>query len=65
MNLKPWAATIQQIVDDLNSDPKERIKQKVLMEWRRKLEKEPTSLQPFQIDELIREVRNRITEAGR
>ena len=24
MNLKPWAATIQQIVDDSNSDPKGR-----------------------------------------
>ena len=65
MNLKPWAATIQQIVDELNSDPKERIKQKVLMAWRRKLGKEPTSLQPFQIDELIREVRNRITGVSR
>ena len=33
---------------------------KVLMEWRAKLEKEPSLLQPFQIDEIVREVRQRL-----
>ena len=65
MNLKPWAATIQQIVDELNSDSKGRMTVKVLMAWRRKLGKEPTSLPPYQIDEIIREVRNRITGVSR
>ena len=30
-----------------------------------KLEKEPTLLQPFQIDEIIREVRQRLGKIGR
>ena len=35
------------------------------MAWRRKLEKEPTSLPPFQIDEIMREVWSRITRISR
>jgi hypothetical protein len=36
-----------------------------LIEWRAKLEKEPTQLPPFQIDELVREVRRRLDSASR
>ena len=54
MRLKEWEATIQKIVDECNQEPK--IANRVLMEWRAKLEKEPNLLQPFQIDEIVREV---------
>jgi hypothetical protein len=61
MNLKDWETTIQQIADESNREPKEAGKQKTLTAWRARLEKEPTSLPPFQIDELVREVRKRLT----
>lgn len=60
MNLRNWETTIQQIVADSNAQPKESGKQKVLTGWRLKLEKEPTSLPPFQIDHIVREVRQRL-----
>jgi hypothetical protein len=63
VNLNAWEATIQQIVAESNHEPKEAGKQKVLTNWRAKLEKEPTSLRPFQIDEIVREVRKRLTVA--
>ena len=63
MRLKEWEATIQKIVDEYNQEPK--IADRVLMEWRAKLEKEPTLLQPFQIDEIVREVRRRLSNASR
>ncbi len=58
MRLKDWEATIQDIVDDCNHDQKGA--GKVLIAWRVKLEQEPTSLQPFQIDQIVREVRQRL-----
>jgi hypothetical protein len=61
MNLKDWETTIQQIADESNRELKEAGKQKTLTAWRARLEKEPTSLPPFQIDELVREVRKRLT----
>ena len=63
MSLKEWEVTIQKIVDECNQEPK--IADRVLMEWRAKLEKEPTLLQPFQIDEIVREVRGRLSNASR
>ena len=65
MNLKAWEATIQQIADELSLAPKEAGQQKILTAWRAKLEKEPTSLLPFQIDEIVREVRKKLTVASR
>jgi hypothetical protein len=65
MNLKDWEATIQQIADDSNHEPKESGKQKILTAWRLKLEKEPTCLRPFQIDEIVRGVRKKLTVASR
>ncbi len=65
MNLRIWEATIQQIVDESNQEPKESGKQKILTAWRLKLEKEPTSLPPFQIDHIVREVRQRLNVANR
>ena len=59
MRLDEWEATIQTIVDESNRDPKGL--NGILMGWRWKLEKEPHLLQPFEIDEIVREVRQRLT----
>jgi hypothetical protein len=65
MNLNDWEATIQQIADESNHEPKEAGKRRVVVEWRAKLEKEPTSLHPYQIDEIVREVRKKLDAASR
>ena len=65
MNLKDWEATINQIVDEIKQEPPKSRKHKVLIAWRVKLEKEPTSLQPYQIDEIVREVRKRMSAVSR
>ena len=59
MNLNAWEATIEQIKDDFSLAVKDSDQQRVLAGWRAKLEKEPTSLLPFQIDEIVREARKR------
>ena len=59
MNLQVWEPTIQMALDAFLSAPNEPGKQRVLKEWRAKLEKEPHKLQAFQIDEIVREVRRR------
>jgi hypothetical protein len=63
MRLEKWEVTIQEMVDECNHEGKRS--DKVLMEWRVKLEKEPSLLSPHQIDELVREVRRRRSEATR
>jgi hypothetical protein len=65
MNLRNWEETIKQIADESNHEPKESGKHKVLTAWRAKLEKEPTNLAPFQIDDIVREVRKRLTAVAR
>ena len=65
MNLRIWETTIQQIVDESNAESKESGKQKILTGWRLRLEKEPTSLPPFQIDHIVREVRQRLNASVR
>ena len=65
MNLRDWVATIQQIADEANHEPRECGRYKVFKSWRVKLEKEPTSLLPYQIDEIVRAVRTRLTVASR
>ena len=64
MRLQDWEATIQKIVDECNQVHTERGGNKTLMAWRAKLEKEPT-LQPQQIDEIIREARHRLNNLRR
>ncbi len=59
MNLQIWEPTIQQALEAFTLAPNEPGKQRVLKEWRQKLEKEPHRLQAFQIDEIVREVRRR------
>ena len=63
MNLKAWEPTIQQIVADSNLQPKEADQQRIFSAWRAKLEKEPISLLPFQIDQIVREVRKQLAVA--
>ena len=63
MHLQEWEATARKIVDECGHEQKGA--DKILMTWRAKLEKEPTLLQPFQIDEIVREVRQRLSNLGR
>ena len=63
MRLQDWEVTIQKIIDECNQ--KQTRVDRVLLAWRAKLEKEPTLLQPFQIDEIMREVRERLSNLGR
>jgi hypothetical protein len=63
MRLQEWAVTIQKIIDECNHE-QTRV-DAVLLAWRAKLEKESTSLQPFQIDEIVREVRERLSNLSR
>jgi hypothetical protein len=60
MRLQDWEATIREIVDECNHEIKERTEDRILTKWRAKLEQEPTRLQPFQIDEIVRAVRLRL-----
>ena len=63
MRFEEREVTIQKIVDECNQE-QERV-DRVLMKWRAKLEKEPTLLQPFQIDEIVRAVRRRLSNDSR
>jgi hypothetical protein len=58
MRLQEWELTIQEIVDECNRG-QEGVNN-VLIAWRAKLEKEPNLLQPFQIDKIVREVKQRL-----
>jgi hypothetical protein len=62
MRCEEMNATIQKIVDECNQE-QERA-DRVLIEWRAKLEKEPTLLKPFQIDKIMRAVRDRLETNG-
>lgn len=62
MRLDEWEVTIQKITDECSRNQKRSVK--VLMEWRAKLETEPSFLHPFQIDEIVREVRRRLSSAN-
>ena len=59
MRLEEWEVTIQKIVDECNQEQDKA--DRVLREWRAKLEKEPTLLRPFQIDKIVRAVRRRLS----
>ena len=65
MRLQEWEVTIQEIIDECTHEQKERGGGRILMKWRAKLEKEPTLLQPFQIDEIMREVSQRLSNLSR
>ncbi len=63
MRLHEWEVTIQELVDECTHAEKKA--GKVLLEWRAKLEKESTVLRPSQIDEIVREVRRRLSKVSR
>lgn len=63
MNLKKWEEIIQTITDAFNLETKESGQINVLTNWRKSLAKDPYVLQPFQIDEIVREVRKRVMSA--
>ncbi len=63
MRLVEWEVTILKMTDDCNQE--QQRPDRILMEWRAKLEKEPTLLRPFQIDEIVREVRRRLSNGRR
>jgi hypothetical protein len=59
-----WEASIRQMVEESSHEPKESGQQKVLLNWRARLQLEPHVLKPFQIDEIVREVRKRLTSVS-
>ena len=61
MHLEEWEVTIQKMTEECNLG--QTRPDRVLMEWLVMLEKEPTLLKPFQIDELVRAVRGRLSTA--
>jgi len=63
MILEEHEAIVRQIEDESNHEPKNAGKNRVLMGWRAKLEKEPPHLRLHQIDEIVREVRRRLENA--
>ncbi len=63
MRLQDYEATIQTIADECNRDRNGA--DKLLAAWRVTLEKEPHLLQPFQIDQIVREVRQRLIQVNR
>ena len=63
MILEEHEAIVQQIVDESNHQPKKAAKNRLLMGWRAKLEKEPPHLRLHEIDEIVREVRRRLETA--
>ena len=65
MRLQDWEVTIREIVDECNHEIKERTEDRILTKWRAKLGKEPTLLKPFQIDEIMRVVRQRLSTDSR
>jgi hypothetical protein len=65
MNLNAWEATIQQIADEFSLVPSEAGQHRNLTAWRAKLAKEPTYLPPFRIDQIVREVRRKVTVTSR
>ena len=65
MRLEEWEVTIQEIIGECNHEQKGSGDDRILMKWRAKLEEEPAVLKPFQIDEIMREVRRRLSDVGR
>ena len=61
MRIDDWEVTVQKMIVECNQE--QASPNRVLMEWRVTLEKEPTLLKPFQIDQLVRTVRGRLSTA--
>jgi hypothetical protein len=65
MRLQEWEETIQQISDECGHEQGRGNENRILTKWRAKLEEEPYLLQPFQIDQIVREVRRRLDTGSR
>ena len=65
MRLEEREATIQKMIDECNHDQKERSEERIFKKWRVKLEQEPTLLKPYEIDVIVRTVRDRISNSSR
>ena len=63
MRLQDWEGTVLEIIAECGH--KQNNADKILMAWRAKLEKEPSLLNPHQIDRIIREVRERLKNPSR
>jgi hypothetical protein len=63
--LEDWKATIEKIVNETNQASTRSAKQRVLDDWRAQLQKEPTLLQAFQIDVIVREVQRSLKSDGK
>ena len=63
MRLQDWEVTIQTIAAECNRNLNGA--NRILTAWRVKLEKEPHLLQPYQIDQIVREVRQRMIQVSR
>ncbi len=61
MMMRDWEATIQTMVEESNRESKESGKHRVLTQWRAKLAQEPYLLPLYQIDEIVRKYRQRLT----
>jgi len=58
--LDDWEDTIEKILAEMNQAAQRGGKRRIFHTWRSRLEKEPTLLQPFQIDVIVREVQRRL-----
>ena len=58
MRLEDWAVTIQKMTDECNHV--QTTPERILHLWCVKLEKEPTLLKPFEIDQIVRAVRSKL-----
>ena len=65
MRLEEWKLTIQQITDECGHGQGRGDENRILTKWRAKLEEEPSLMRPFQIDQIIREVRRRLDNVSR
>ena len=61
MDFSAWEATIKQIVEEAGPDSRESKLQKFFLTWRARLKNEPHSLEPYQIDLIMQEARDRLT----
>jgi hypothetical protein len=64
MKMRDWEVTIQKMIEESNREPKESGKHRVLTQWRAQLAQEPYLLPLYQIDEIVREFRTRLTSAA-
>ena len=61
MNMLNWETTIQAMIAECQREKTESGVDKVIGDWRGKLTQAPASLEPFQIDQIVRAVRTRLS----